>query len=265
MHRLHHPWVLSLLLAGCSSEEEPEPQPSPDPAGLPASDALSDEFDDAGTLSSWRQWHQVAGTDRPYELLDIGRTNAGMLTLQPKAGGWFGGNEGPLLYKMVEGDFVVETWVSAAKFGDPGSPPDEQFNSAGLMARDPVTGDGRDNWIMFNVGRQEGARVATEGKTTVNSQSTLELVDGPRQGRLRICRVGSTFVLARRMEGEGAFTVMHRYERSDLPEALQVGMVATGWNSAEPQPDLSRTPDITGAFDYVRFSKPEGEADCTAE
>ncbi len=262
MIRSLHPWLLLVALSACSSDAEP--QASLDPEGSPASAELSDEFDDSSSRSRWRLWHEVAELQPRHDLLDIAQTHPGMLTVRPKAGGWFGGEEGPLLYTMIQGDFLVETWVSASKIGDPSVAPDEQYNSAGLLVRDPVHGEGRANWIMLNVGRQEGARVATEGKTTVNSVSTLELTDGPRQGRLRICRRGSTFVLARQMEGESEFTVTQRYDRSDLPADLQVGLVATAWNSATPEPDRSRTPDIEGTFDYVRFSVPGSDADCTA-
>jgi len=252
--------------AGTESEADSAPDPDPDPeTGQPASSALSDEFDDPSTLANWRQWHQVAEVEPRHDLLDIDLTNPGMLTVRPRTSGWFGDYEGPLLYKMIEGDFVIEAWVAASKIGDPSAPPDEQFNSVGLLARDPVTGEGQANWIMASLGRQEGVRVASEGKTTVDSQSVLELIDGPRRGRLRICRVGSRFVIARRLEGEGAFMETQSYDRPDLPDTLQVGMVATGWNSSVPQPDFSRTPDIEGTIDYVHFSAPASEADCTAE
>jgi hypothetical protein len=252
-----------LLLPACGSNGDPEP--SLDPAGTPVSDELSDELDDPATLSRWRQWDQVEGDDPRHDLLDLAQTNPGRLTLRPKAGGWYGSYQGPLIYKMVRGDFRVETWVSAAKIGNPDAPPDEQFNSAGLLARDPEHGPGHDDWVMVNTGRQLGALVGSEGKTTVGSQSTLELVDGAFRGRLRICRVGSVFVLARMLEGETQWRVINRYERGDLPGDLQVGMVATAWNTSEVEPDLSLAPDVEATFDYVRFGAPGSEAGCVGE
>jgi hypothetical protein len=254
------PWALLLLLSACPGDD---PEPSLDPEGIPASTDLSDEFDDPATLSRWRQWDEVEGETRT-EHLDLAETHPGMLTLRPRAGGWYGSHSGPLIYKMVSGDFRVETWVSAHQLGDPEAPPNEQFNSAGLLARDPEHGPGHDDWVMVNTGRQLGALVGSEGKTTVGSQSTLELVEGPFRGRLRMCRVGGVIVLARMLEGETAWRMLNRYERGDLPQSVQVGMVATGWNTGEPEPDLSRTPDLEATFDYVRFAVPSGETDCTA-
>ncbi len=257
------PCALLLLTAACGTGDDITP--SLDPAGNAASSELSDEFDDAASLERWRLWHQVEGVDPRHDLLDISTTHAGMLTIRPRAGGWFGAFQGPLVYQMVSGDFMVETWVSASKVGSPDAPPDEQFNSAGLMARDPAHGEGHDNWLMFNTGRQTGTQVGTEGKTTVNSQSTLELADGARQGRLRMCRLGSAFIFARHLEGETSFTVTNRYDRPDLPPDLQVGLIVNGWNTSDQQPDLSRTSDLEATFDYIRYSVPGGEADCTAE
>jgi hypothetical protein len=259
----------TVLAAGCGDSGDGgdggDPEPNLDPPGDPVSDARSDEFDDPATLSRWRVWSQVQGEDPRHDLLDIAQTNPGHLTLRPKAGGWYGTYQGPLVYTMVRGDFRVETWVSAAKLGNPDAPPDQQFNSAGLLARDPEHGPGHDDWVMVNTGRQLGDLVGSEGKTTVGSQSTLELVEGPHRGRLRICRVGGAVVLARRLEGEAAWRLLNRYDRADLPEDLQVGMVATAWNTAEPEPNLAGTPDIEATFDYVRFSVPGGEGDCVAE
>lgn len=258
---LRLPWALLLILPACQDDG---PQASLDPEGVPASAELSDELDDPGTLSRWRQWDEVEGETRT-EHLDVAESTAGMLTLRPRAGGWYGSYRGPLIYKMVKGDFRVETWVSAHKLGNVEVPPDEQFNSAGLLARDPEHGPGHDDWVMVNVGRQLGALVGSEGKTTVGSQSTLELVEGAFRGRLRMCRVGGVVIVARMLEGESEWRVLNRFERGDLPESLQVGMVATGWNTGEEQPELSRVPDLEARFDYVRFAGVGSEADCTAE
>ena len=258
------PTLLLGLALGCSSTDDTAP-PSPEPAGAPASQAgLSDEFDDASTLSNWRIWHKVKGVDATHDLLDISTSHDGMMTLRPKAGGWYADNESPFIYKMIRGDFMVEIQVNAAHRERADDPPDEQFNSAGMMARDPASVPGRANWVMFNTGRQLGEQVASEGKTTVNSESTLELIDGPHHGLLRMCRVGAALVLARQLDGETSFSVVHRFDRSDLPTDLQVGLVAGAWNTSAENPDTSRTPDLEATFDYIRFSAIATEADCTA-
>ena len=273
MTRFNLALLAAAVVLGCTSGDQTDGVAGGDglstvdePAGRAASEpGLSDEFDDAATLSQWRVWHEVKGVAATHSLLDIDSSNAGMMTLRPKSGGWFDDFEAPLIYKMVRGDFMVEIDVAATKIGSPDAPPDKQFNSAGLMARDPRFGSGRANWVMFNTGRQLGDQIASEGKTTVNSSSVLELIDGPHRGLLRMCRVGNVIVLARQLEGEPSFSVVNRFDRVELPQDLQVGLVAGGWNTSAEAPDTSQDPDLEARFDYIRFSAIGAEADCVAQ
>lgn len=222
---------------------------------------LSDEFDELSRLSQWSRRHEVEGEPAQFSQLDqVG----GRLEFQPTTSGWYGDFDGPFFYKMVSGDFVVETWVEADDRDGVGGPPEELFNSAGLLARDPAHAPGVENWIMHNVGLQNG-EVATEGKTTVDSISVLTLVPGANRGVLRICRQGEELTLARRLEGETEFTETHVFPRADFPEELQVGMIVNGWNSGGTTPDTTRTPDLLARFDYVRFWTPSGLGACSAE
>jgi regulation of enolase protein 1 (concanavalin A-like superfamily) len=228
--------------------------------------AFDDEFDDPATLSNWTRLHEVEGDPAPYSSLDIDGTNAGQLTIIPNAGGWFDDYDGTFLFKPMSGDFVVEVSVTASQQGAPSSPPDMLYNSAGLMVRDPASGDGSENWVIHNVGRQSmQIGVATEGKTTQNSNSSLQLTPGTFSGRLRLCRVGSRFLLARQLSDESSWTQTNAYDRTDMPNDVQLGMMVNGWNSNGGQPDLDLDPDVVATFDYIRMWRPEsGEDSCTA-
>lgn len=237
-------------------------------AGLDPADAdpeFSDEFDDASTLSSWMRGHEVEGRDAQYSVLDVDDSSPGALTIVPTREGWFGDFDGPLLFKMIEGDFVVETLVRAGNTADENSAPTRFFNSAGLLVRDPMHAPGQEDWIMHNVGFQ-ATFVGSEGKTTVGSQSMLTLVPGERQGRIRMCRFGDRFVLVRLLDGDtGGFMQTHEFMRPDLPDSLQVGLVANGWNSEGIEPDTTITPDLRASFDYIRLWRPTSPADCVAD
>jgi hypothetical protein len=230
-------------------------------------EGFDDEFDDPSTLTNWQRLHELEGDGPPYELLDIDETTAEQLTVIPFAGGWYADFDGTFLFKMMSGDFVVETSVAANRRGQDGGPPERLYNSAGLMARDPSSTDGRENWVIHNVGRQSmEVGVATEGKTTVDSQSTLMLTPGTWSGRLRLCRVGDRFVLARRLSDETEWTQTQAYERPDMPDQIQLGMMVNGWNSNGGSPDFDLDPDVVATFDYIRLWRPDaGEASCTAE
>ena len=221
-------------------------------------DELSDEFNDPSTLARWTVREEAEGDPPATERVAIAD---GRLQLIPTAGGWFGDWVGALLFKTVSGDFIVETHVTASSRTNPDAAPGLPFNSGGLLVRDPASVPGDQSWIAHNVGYQS-ASVATEGKTTVSSQSMLFLVDGIHHGRLRVCRIGDMFVLARQLDDESAWTETHRFERPDLPAQLQVGMMANGWNSTGADPDLGLTPDVDVSFDYVRFHLAADEGDC---
>jgi hypothetical protein len=224
----------------------------------PMVDVLSDDFDDPGSLAAWTRREDAEGGAGNWEVLEI---NGGRLRLRPTASGWYEHHVGPMIFKLVTGDFVVETSVRAASPSDPEAPPSELFNAGGLIVRDPGSSDGSQDWITHNVGRQQ-PEVGTEGKSTRASQSHLELRDGVHHGVLRICRIGGTFVLARRLGNEMTLHETHRFDRGDLPDTVQVGMMANGWNSAGDQPDTSVAPDVEVTFDYVHFWRPQSEADC---
>ncbi|MEM7160587.1 MAG: hypothetical protein AAF799_47560 [Myxococcota bacterium] len=226
--------------------------------------AFSDEFDDVATLAQWTRGHEDEGRDAQYSTMDVNESTDGALTIVPTRDGWFGDFDGPLLFKLVSGDFIVETDVQAGNTGDPEAAPTHLFNSAGLLVRDPEHQPGLENWIMHNLGYQ-AEFVGSEGKTTVDSQSMLTLVEGPNRGRLRMCRIGERFILTRRLAGESSFTQTHEFSRPDLPDTLQVGLVANGWNSDGLEPDPSITPDLRASFGYIRLWPGATEADCLAD
>lgn len=254
-----------IALAACSSSSDDDDddgvtrrdagptQPGRD-GGVVPTDMLSDEFDDASSLSDWQVFHTVEGTGPRHSVLDIATTTPGSLTMVPTANnGWFEDDKGPFIFKSVTGNFAVRTKVVAGRSGDANVAPTQQFNSAGLLARDPASRPGgNENWLMYNVGFQDG-RVGSEGKTTVSSGSTLFIVDGDHRAELVLCRVGSTFVMYRMNEGANSFEETNRFDRADLPDTLQVGPIANGYGA---------NPDLVATFDWIRFSVPTAEADC---
>ncbi len=220
--------------------------------GLPdGGGPFSDEFDDSATLSRW----QILPPGTTQFDVDINVSTRGYLTLVPTAVSyWYDGNHGPFLYQLVGGDFVVATSVIARNLNDPSRPPDRSFNSAGLLARDPASAPESENWVMLDTGRQE-VFVGYEGKTTVNSASVLDLIPGANNGELRICRLGSTLHMFRRLGDDPSLTETETYEREDLPQMLQVGLIANAYEGP---------PDLRAEFDYVRYTRPATFADCTA-
>ena len=227
------------------------------PAGCTS---LSDDFEDASSMSCWQRRHQVEGTFAQYEVIDIDQTVPGNLTITPTASGWYGEDAGVLVYKELTGDFVVEVDVLANNEQSPASAPVDPYHSAGLLVRDPASAPGAQNWLMYNVGYQD-TFVGTEGKTTVNSVSVLTLSSGEHQGRLRICRVGTDYRMYHWYPGESAWTEDHVYPRTDLPATLQVGLIMNAWPPAAQ--GVAR--NVRGEFADITFGAVTATADCTAE
>ena len=235
-------------------------------------DALQDEevdtpqetsdFDDAfdsNSLSQWSLRHQVEGGSAQYTLLDVNTTTPGALTIVPtRTPGWYADGDAPLIFKMVQGNFSVETYVSTQSVTDPTQPPGSNFNSAGLMARDPAGSSAPESHLMVNVGRQNNTvaqGIGSEFKTTRNGLSRLELQDGGRQGRLILCRVANTFYAFRKLEQDDDWVQIGNQARPDMPDSLQVGMVANGYTG----------PDLQATFDYIRLTVPTQASECTPD
>lgn len=251
--------------------------PSTLPSATPTDDlaALSDEFDDAGTLSRWQELAAVEGWPSQVETLDINTRTPGQLTLVPFTSTWFEDYHGAFLYKLVTGDFDVVTHIHAT--GQQTDLPQRTFSLAGVMARAPRTVSpatwqpGHENWVFITTGYGDEAprragKPQIETKTTVNSQSTLILTPiRPGWVDLRVVRLGTLFLMLYRVEG-GTWTISQRYQRADLPATLQVGLNAyTNWESIEGDAgSFNRTlvtqphfpPDLQVHSDYVRFRRP---------
>ena len=240
--------------------------PSPDAAPPPVDPfaGLSDEFDDPATLATRWRWRQaVEGGPPQTAVFDVNASHPGMLSIQPLTSGWFGVYSGPFLYQHVRGDILLEVEVFAGRVGLLDAAPTRPYNSAGIVVRDPVHGRNADNWLMVNIGHQ-AEFVGTETKTTVDSQSVLILDEAPHRGRLRLCRVGSTYVMGRFLTNDEAWTEIRRYERPDLPDEVQLGLVTNGWNSLVAEPNPNVAPDLFARFGYARFRRPAGLDDCLA-
>src|SRR5262245_58904444 len=188
----------------------------PCPGGL---SALSDDFEGTALDPSWSLF-------RP-ELVQITVAD-GALSLEPDQYAlWFNASRGPLVYRLVTGDFRVTARVHARRKSDLSLPPAIPIHLGGLMARNPA-GDGAavpENYVFIVLGQDEVDR-SIETKTTTNSSSVYQGPAWPTgDAELRICRRGATLLLLQRAIGQDAWTTAASYQRPDLPAELQVGPV----------------------------------------
>lgn len=254
--------LLSLLvLAGAIGAPEATPAQdifrhgfeTPDLAGL------SDDFEDATTQAAWQRVSQREQWGRdPVASLDIDQTRAGWLTLVPHTSSWFEDHVGEMLYREVEGDFVVEARVQSRNRAGTGAPGSTnggamhtEYSLAGLMLRAPRREVEAEGPVAWEIGEERyvflsfgSASIAgnyqTEVKTTraagpgeTHSISVLEIGNAPADTLdLRLARIGP-HVIALLRAPSSPWQVHRRYRRDDLPSTLQAGLTCyTDWEIA---------------------------------
>jgi hypothetical protein len=225
------------------SEEDPDPLA-----------ALSDEFEGDELDEAWTEY---AGGGA----YDVSTVADGAYTFASTDGGpsipgalWFGGFQGLLTYKEIEGDFVCTARVHVTNAAQDDRPSVAGFRQAGIAAHDPDR-DTVLNYVDVSIGSSDEATHTAEWKTTVDgtmgSGTTFDVIEwdegsGELVAWLRLTRVGSTFTLDVSADGD-AWTELQEVEREDLPATLQVGpIVYSNQNVA----------DVVGAFEFVRFATP---------
>lgn len=274
--RLPPIYPLVALLAACAPAGGPPPAASADLAPSAGADLASttgadlapgpgadlaggwvdDDFSDAATLSRWQDLLPAN-----HDSLAI---SGGKLRTTPTVrlrNHWFGDEQGVFLYQLVSGDFVVEVDVTAARRGDAGAAPRGEYSAGGLLLRDPKSrSPGQQRWVMYNLGYQPGG-LAREVKDTRDSVSVLTLISsgGQRSGRLRVCRLGRSIRFFHRMPGAAEWSEESpngsalRFDRPDLPERLQVGLMAGHWEAPL---------ELAAEFESVRLLPATDAASC---
>jgi hypothetical protein len=234
---------------------------------------LSDEFADEKSFANWKQFHEAEGWMTRTKTLDVNKTSAGNLYLEPTTSGWYADFYGAFLFKEVTGDFFATTRLKVT--GKNSELPTALWSLAGLMAREPRPNANKDNWkpsgenwLFFTTGIAEPAgQPVFETKSTVNSRSNLKLRPS-KSGwvELGIARVRSAFVLLYRYDGETKWQIQERFHRRDLPRTLQVGVNAySDWYGAQ---EFHNDPlkfntvavkngkaDLVFIVDYIRFRR----------
>ncbi|WOO39333.1 Ig-like domain-containing protein [Rubellicoccus peritrichatus] len=132
-----------------------------------------------------------------------------------------------------------------------------------------------ENYIFLSFGHTSSTFASVDNtwscevKTTIDGDSTLYGVQSgiPENNSLvtlQCIRRGSTFLLLRRHDN-GPWIIENRFERTDMPATLQVGLTTyTDWNSVSGQDEfhhnrtvtLGGNPDLVADVDYFRLHRP---------
>ncbi|MBL6766259.1 MAG: hypothetical protein ISQ14_14985, partial [Verrucomicrobiae bacterium] len=261
-----------------------EPAPEP-PVENDDITRLDDEFEDASSITNWSRVYQAEGWGfDQLERWEVNQIDPGRMTMIPHASSWYQEWRGVQAYKAVTGDFVVTTDVEPTSRSGTGAP-NVNYSLAGIMVRRPrpeITAGRVDwtpngeNYIFLSMGAaSDPGTPQFEVKTTLNSDSNLEVSPGGARARLQIARVGQVFIVLRQIDNQ-PWQVHRRYTRADLPETLHVGLTTyTDWDTCNAVGhefhntnllvgsvavpgggNRPAQPDLIARFDYVRFRRP---------
>ncbi|MEE9440209.1 MAG: hypothetical protein V3V14_14480 [Saprospiraceae bacterium] len=256
---------------------------------------LSDEFDNVCSKYDWENVNTTEGWNASHlETQDVNVTNEGQLTLMPWTTAWYANYRSNLMYKEVANDFVFTTYVSATNRAE-NDMPGALYSLAGAMVRTEKSMTdgindwvaGQENYIFLSLGFASTNHSSCSGcpgphfevKSTTNSSSNLNVTSIDTAAALiRIIKINDAIIVLHQVDGQN-FEIVQRYSRPDMPNTVQVGLVAyTDWNkvytytnsfhnshtlNANLNPDpssnqnLAFNPDIIAKFDYARFEEPQ--------
>jgi len=185
-------------------------------------ESLDDTFDGVSLDPSWSVLHP--------SLVTIS-VSGGALHLTPTATGapdiWFNDGEGPLVYKLVTGDFDVSAVLATRDPAIPANPPPPQYRLAGILARDPASSPASSNTVHVALGAGSNVQgTSYEYKSTDDSVSNWAATPtASPSGEVRLRRSGATVEMYWRLDSMASWTMIQSFNRPDLPATLQVGLM----------------------------------------
>ncbi|MCA8950651.1 MAG: DUF1349 domain-containing protein [Planctomycetes bacterium] len=202
---------------------------------------FDDEFAGTALAAQWTVLHpQLAAIQVGGGTLDIVPSAAQLPNM------WFQHGEGPLVWRLVHGDFTATARLTVDDPASPGNPPPPGYRLAGLMARAPGSTAADQDYVHVALGSATAAQpIVAEDKSTTDSVSDWRAWPvAANSGEIRIVRSGRWFSLEYRVDAQQSWAVLRAHDRPDLPATLQVGLMAYS-NTAPPQ--------LRGRFDWIRF------------
>jgi hypothetical protein len=202
---------------------------------------LDDSFDGSSLDPSWT-------------VLNPGKVSiqvtGGALHMVPTATGgpnmWFDNGEGPLVYKLVSGDFDVSAVMSVRDPANIANPPPPEYRLAGILARDPASTPASSNTVHVALGAGSNVQgTSYEYKSTDDSVSTWATTPTPSPAaELRLRRSGNLIEMYWRPDSLASWTLIQSFNRPDLPATLQVGPMIYA---------LTAPASIEALFDEIDF------------
>ncbi len=204
---------------------------------------FDDSFDGTDLDSQWRVHNGHLGQ------FDV---SGGELHITPTASGlpniWFHDREGPMIGRLISGDFTMISHVRATRNSNFNLPPSLSYKFGGIIIREPNTLSGGRNAMHAVLGAGvPGTPIAAEDKSTTLSVSNFVLHPIPSaDGELRLTRSGDLISAYYRQSNTDPWQFLRAHNHPELPHTVEVGLMAYAF---------SGPPDIRVSFDWVQFSR----------
>jgi hypothetical protein len=205
---------------------------------------LSDEFEGVSLDPSWQHYqnqYYTASVDNGQLSMDIDGANCNNNCA------WYHAQSAGFIYKLVSGNFEVvciarSEEASGSNIGDDIA---NDTQLGGLLARNGLSVS--QNYVFNVIGTRFDVPSIETKSTSNNNSGTIEHFGvSSTEAELRMIREGSVFTMYSRDLGATEWTQRSTFSRPDLPDTLQVGVIAYAFES---YPE-----DLVVKFDYVRFS-----------
>jgi regulation of enolase protein 1 (concanavalin A-like superfamily) len=208
---------------------------------------MNDDFNSDSLNADWKIFNA--------DMIDM-KLSGSQLVLTPKIESvWWMKDNGPLIYKMAEGDFSFSTKVKTRKASDTTNYPDKEWQFGGIMLRDSASENTErgENYVFIVVGYR-GSKLQVEVKSTQKNKSDVIGINWQTgDAEVRISRKGNLFYMMARKDPSEEWQVMETYNRPDLPKQLQAGIIVYSYSYGRGVFDL------TARFDEIKFWKSEFE------
>jgi len=162
---------------------------------------------------------------------------------------WEDAQSGGMLFKEVNGDFVVETKIHITKNSRGDEMPDKGFQQAGIIIRKKE--DQKENYIFFGVGTGGNASPKIFLKRTIESKSKISTQKNENmESWLRIEKKGAKLIAWSKTEADANWIKQGEYQMAWLEDTIQLGLgVYAGFPGNGPK----MKPDMKAVFTQLKI------------
>jgi len=155
---------------------------------------------------------------------------------------WWKNSRGPMLFRLIKGNVDVSIKLNARKASNSEVFPDNAYQFGGIMFRDPASGSilTSENYVFNVIGNRGPNGIQVETKSTYNGWSSVQGTDwATGDVELKIKRTGAQFSLFARSLEDTDWQLVQEFQRADLPETLQLGIIVYSYSGGRGVVDLN--------------------------